>query len=311
MTVRMLRAGDSTAVLIADVLIDCGIGITTAAAFAGASLAGVRHLLLTGTGPDCLDPAIAAAIPSTVQVHEPVAGAQFSTGAGRATAIAADADRCGWLLDTATDGLLLHAPVPLSAAGRQSLRQYGRITLTCDLPSRRRILVTGGSRSGKSQVAEDRLSGHANVVYVATGAVPDGTDAEWARRIQAHRDRRPAHWTTTETLDVAAVLDATGPPVLVDGIGTWLARVMDETGLWDNRPGAEKAMDERTTALIEAWGRTNRDVVVVTDEVGSGVVPATASGRRFRDELGRLNAALARVADEVWLVTAGIGQRLR
>ncbi len=310
MTVRLLCAGDSTALLIGDVLVDCGIGITTAAAFSGESLAGVRHLLLTGTGPHCLDPALAAAVPGTLQVHHPVAGTRIVTSAGTAIAIEAEGDRCGWLLETTT-GPLLHAPVPLTAAGRHSIQQYDDIATTADLPTRRRILVTGGSRSGKSQVAEDRLNGHEAVVYVATGAVPDGNDAEWTRRIQLHRDRRPHHWTTAETLDVAGVLGQDGPAVLVDGIGTWLARTMDETGLWDDRDGADKALEERTTALIEAWRRTNRDAVVVTDEVGSGVVPPTKSGRLFRDELGRLNAALATTADEVWLVTAGIGQRLR
>jgi adenosylcobinamide kinase / adenosylcobinamide-phosphate guanylyltransferase len=308
MTVRRICAGDSTALLIGDVLIDCGVGITTAAAFSGESLAGVRHLLLTGTGPDCLDPALASAIPGTLRIHRPKAGSQVTTDAGVATAIEAEGDRCGWLLET-PNGPILHAPTPPTATGRQSLEQYDEITVAG--PTRSRILITGGSRSGKSQVAEDRLKNHNTILYVATGAVPDGSDAEWTRRIQAHRDRRPQHWATAETLDVAGVLDETGPAVLVDGIGTWLARAMDETGLWDGRDDADRALAERTTDLIEAWRRTKRDVVMVTDEVGSGVVPATTSGRRFRDELGRLNAALARTADEVWLVTAGIGQRLR
>jgi len=92
-----------------------------------------------------------------------------------------------------------------------------------------------------------------------------------------------------------------GPPLLVDGIGLWVAAFLDDPD----------ALEARATELVEAWRHTARHVVAVTDEVGSGVVPATAAGRRFRDALGRVNAALAASADEVWQVVAGVPLALR
>jgi adenosylcobinamide kinase/adenosylcobinamide-phosphate guanylyltransferase len=115
-----------------------------------------------------------------------------------------------------------------------------------------------------------------------------------------------------ETLALAEVLAAPDPaPVLVDCLTTWLARVMDDCGAWDDTEGAGRALAARTDEVLEAWRHTRRQVIAVSSEIGSGVVPGTASGRRFRDELGRLNARLAAVSDEVWLCTAGIARRLR
>jgi adenosylcobinamide kinase/adenosylcobinamide-phosphate guanylyltransferase len=76
-------------------------------------------------------------------------------------------------------------------------------------------------------------------------------------------------------------------------------------------PDAEAELAARMDRLVTSWAQTGRRVIAVSNEVGSGVVPETSSGRRYRDELGRLNARLAAGADEVWLVTAGIGQRLK
>lgn len=143
--------------------------------------------------------------------------------------------------------------------------------------------------------------------------VVGGGDSEWDERISEHQARRPPGWRTLETTEVAAVLSepAAGTPVLVDCLATWLARVMDDTGVWTDAPGADKSFRQRLDELVTAWNRTCRPVIVVSNEVGSGVVPATVSGRLFRDELGRLNATLAAGAEQVWLCTAGIGQRLR
>jgi adenosylcobinamide kinase/adenosylcobinamide-phosphate guanylyltransferase len=164
-----------------------------------------------------------------------------------------------------------------------------------------RILVLGGTRSGKSGFAESLLADAAEVEYVATAAA-DATDEEWTRRIAAHQARRPAGWHTIETDDIAAVLAAPGPAVLVDSITLWLARSLD---------GAAAAHAERAEQLCSLWVSTPRHVVAVTDEVGQGVVPETPAGRRFRDELGTLNQRLAATADEVHLVVAGIPLRLR
>jgi adenosylcobinamide kinase/adenosylcobinamide-phosphate guanylyltransferase len=197
-----------------------------------------------------------------------------------------------------------------------------------------RVLILGGARSGKSVTAERLLAGRDRVDYVATGPLPDEADPEWADRVRLHRARRPAHWTTLETLDLACVLAGSEPtrsgmaqpaltgsgpalarmqatPVLVDCLATWLAGVMEECGLWEDSPGAEKKLADRVDGLLDAWRSTRRQVVAVSNEVGSGVVPGTASGVRFRDELGVLNARIAAECEQVWLCTAGIARRLR
>jgi len=177
-----------------------------------------------------------------------------------------------------------------------------------------RVLVLGGARSGKSVTAERMLSGRAPVDYVACGMPVDDADPSWAERVRLHQERRPAHWTTLETLDLEGVLDSAdgaAVPVLVDCLSTWLAGVMDECGLWTGAAGADKELADRVDGLLHAWRSTRRVVVAVSNEVGSGVVPATASGVRYRDELGRLNALIAAECERVWLCTAGIARRLR
>jgi adenosyl cobinamide kinase/adenosyl cobinamide phosphate guanylyltransferase len=178
----------------------------------------------------------------------------------------------------------------------------------------RRVLVLGGSRSGKSRFAEQYLGPGLPVTYVATAAdYPD--DPEWAGRVREHRARRPAHWSTVETGDPATILDRAdeAAPVLVDSITTWLSRVMDECDCWDDELVAEAS--ERQSAALDAlagaWANTSALAVAVSDEVGSGIVPESVQVRRFRDALGELNQRLAAVSDEVWLVTAGIPLRLR
>ena len=168
-----------------------------------------------------------------------------------------------------------------------------------------KVLVTGGVRSGKSRHAEALLAGAPAVTYVAPGpTTAEDSDPDWAARIAAHRSRRPATWTTLETRDLAAALRVPGP-VLVDCLGTWLTGVLDERGLWDS-PSAQitdvvtELVDEAAALLA---GRD--DVVLVTNEVGLGVVPAHRSGRLFRDLLGLVNQRMAAACDEVHLVIAG------
>ncbi len=175
----------------------------------------------------------------------------------------------------------------------------------------RRVLVLGGARSGKSSHAERLLARERVVDYVACGTPPGPDDTEWADRVALHRARRPASWRTVETLDLTGVLGRPGPPVLVDCLTTWLAGVMDECGTWSGVPGADERLATAVDHLLSAWSATRRHVVAVSNEVGSGIVPATASGRRFRDEMGMLNARVAAVSQRVLLVTAGIPQRLR
>lgn len=176
-------------------------------------------------------------------------------------------------------------------------------------PALPRTLLLGGARSGKSTRAEQLLARYPDVLYVATGGARDG-DTEWAQRVALHRDRRPASWRTAETCDLAAVLaDPADPaPVLIDCLALWLTAVMDECGAWDDAvwaDGGEAAVQRRCEELARAWAATRRPVVAVSNEVGMGVVPATASGRRFRDTLGRLNMAVAEASERVLLVVAG------
>jgi adenosylcobinamide kinase/adenosylcobinamide-phosphate guanylyltransferase len=166
-----------------------------------------------------------------------------------------------------------------------------------------KVLVTGGVRSGKSRHAEALLASAGAVAYVAPGPAAD--DADWAERIAAHRAARPESWTTLETHDLAVGL-ATDRPVIVDCLGTWLTAVLDEHALWEAPAGEAAAVVEaeliRTRAALAA--RT-ADTVLVSNEVGLGVVPSHRSGRVFRDLLGYVNQELAAVCDEVHLVIAG------
>ena len=172
------------------------------------------------------------------------------------------------------------------------------------LAGTRRVLVLGGARSGKSERAELRLAGEPDVTYVATGPAASG-DPDWAARVAAHRARRPAWWRTAETTDLAGLLATARGALLIDGIGTWLAAVLDDCGGWDDRDSARDELAGRIAELIGAWQQTSARVVAVSDETGLGVVPATPAGRLFRDELGRLNQALAAESEEAELVVAG------
>jgi adenosylcobinamide kinase/adenosylcobinamide-phosphate guanylyltransferase len=169
----------------------------------------------------------------------------------------------------------------------------------------RRTLLLGGARSGKSTTAERLLAAEREVLYLATGAVPDGADLDWSERVRRHRQQRPARWTTVETPDAATVLRKHDGPVLFDCVGTWLAAAMDDVGAWQERDGWEAALQARVDELVEAWRAVTGPLVAVSNEVGSGVVPATRSGAVYRDWLGRINQRLAAESERVLLVVAG------
>lgn len=168
-----------------------------------------------------------------------------------------------------------------------------------------RILVTGGVRSGKSRHAEQLLDGAEDVTYIAPGRPADGSDPAWDERVAHHRARRAAHWRTVETTDVAAAVREARGAALVDCLGTWLTAVMDEYELWeaDSRTVAGE-VESRIAALCDALSDAP-DAVVVTNEVGLGVVPSHRSGVLFRDLLGTVNQRVATVCEEVHLVIAG------
>ena len=173
--------------------------------------------------------------------------------------------------------------------------------------------MLGGARSGKSRHAQQLLADRPDVLYVAPGPVPDGSDADWAARVARHQRDRPAGWTTRETTDVAAALEAADRPVLVDCLATWLAAAMADAGAWESADGDtawQRRLDDEVDRLVRAWRAVRVPVVAVSNEVGSGVVPGTRSGVLFRDALGRLNRRLADASDDVRLVVAGRAQRL-
>ena len=176
----------------------------------------------------------------------------------------------------------------------------------------RRTLVLGGTRSGKSGYAEGLLPADAPVRYLATSRADPG-DAEWTARIATHRRRRPACWTTEENPDLPAALLRAGESelLLVDDLATWLTGELDDANAWDGGPDAADAVGRRVDALVDGVRACPARVALVSAEVGLGVVPATRSGRLFRDELGALNTRLARVCDAVVLLVAGIPLTLR
>lgn len=169
------------------------------------------------------------------------------------------------------------------------------------------ILVTGGARSGKSLIAETRCLNMApKAAYIATamGYGPDGGfDPEMTARIDTHRARRGAQWTTfAAPLDLGRALDqAVGQPRLVDCLTLWLTNLM----LGGHDIPAE------TEALISALTRATDPTILVTNEVGMGIVPENALARAFRDAQGILNQRIAAVADEVILAVAGIAMKVK
>jgi adenosylcobinamide kinase / adenosylcobinamide-phosphate guanylyltransferase len=167
-----------------------------------------------------------------------------------------------------------------------------------------RTLVLGGIRSGKSRWAEEAIATSLPpgqpVRYLAP-TLGGRADAAWAERVERHRDRRPAHWSTVETDDAAAELrHEPGTPTLVDDLGGWLTGALDRNDAWDD--GSVAGPIE---AMVDAVGAFGSTLVLVSPEVGLTVVPATASGRRFADELGSLNQRVAELCDRVVLVVAG------
>lgn len=169
-----------------------------------------------------------------------------------------------------------------------------------------RVLVSGGVRSGKSRHAEELLAGRSDVVYVASGpTVVEEPDPDWAARLAVHQARRPAGWRTLETRDLAEALRAVDGPVLVDCLGTWLTGVLNDKGLWNVASATAAARVRGLVAeAVEALDVVD-DVVLVTNEVGLGVVPTHRSGRLFRDLLGDVNQQMGAACDEVHLVVAG------
>jgi adenosylcobinamide kinase/adenosylcobinamide-phosphate guanylyltransferase len=167
-------------------------------------------------------------------------------------------------------------------------------------------LVLGGVRSGKSRYAQQLAEQSRRVVFVATAKV---TDDEMRTKIQRHREDRPKEWLTVEEpLDLPKVLaehELDCEVIVVDCLTIFAANLLEAEGE-DNG-----AIERRAEALCQALRAVQCSVVLVSNEVGSGVVPAYPLGRRYRDLLGEINQKVARIADDVVLMVAGLPLALK
>lgn len=170
------------------------------------------------------------------------------------------------------------------------------------------VLVTGGVRSGKSRWAEELAGRQPPVTYVATATAGD---AEMARRIAEHQRRRPRDWRTIEEpWDLPAVLVQHGQgTLLLECLSLWLTNML--VGM-PGRPERDDAgIRQQVTELIQAIGQAPGRLIVVTNEVGAGIMPVNPLARRFGDLLGEANQRLAAAATEVYWCVAGIPVRIK
>lgn len=198
---------------------------------------------------------------------------------------------------------------------------------------RKITLVLGGVRSGKSRFAQKLAEGASCVGFVAT-ARP--VDAEMQEKIRRHQEERPKHWRTLEEpLEIAEILAEKRPEfdmIVVDCLTTFVANVLEDDwvneegsvnedgSLNDDRRGSKDgrgnedrriSVEKRVEGFLTALRAAGTSVVLVSNEVGSGVVPAYASGRRFRDLLGEVNQQVAAIAHNVVLMIAGLPVALK
>jgi adenosylcobinamide kinase/adenosylcobinamide-phosphate guanylyltransferase len=165
-------------------------------------------------------------------------------------------------------------------------------------------LILGGARSGKSRFAQSLCRDAATIVYVATARVED---AEMRERVERHKTERPAHWHTIEEplnlVDAVRGISPATQVILIDCLTVWLSNLM-----WAMREqpasAVENAIYRMLDGLVDAAGNT--EIVAVSNEVGSGVVPESDVGRLFRDLQGLLNQRAAALAERVFLTVAGI-----
>ena len=164
------------------------------------------------------------------------------------------------------------------------------------------ILVTGGARSGKSSFAEKRTKQlGSSLMYIATSEI---IDSEMEKRVAEHQARRGSEWQTLHApLKLAEALSETDGkgPCLVDCLTIWLNNL-----IFHNEDTVVA-----TKELIKVLEKRSDPVVLVTNEVGSGIVPENALARRFRDEAGRMNQIISQVADEVYLSVSGIPLQIK
>jgi adenosylcobinamide kinase/adenosylcobinamide-phosphate guanylyltransferase len=170
-------------------------------------------------------------------------------------------------------------------------------------------LILGGARSGKSAHAEQLASASAlPVTYIATAQV---YDAEFGTRVAHHKQRRPAHWETVEVPhQLAATLQqeaGSGRCLIVDCLTLWLAQCICPECL----PLEGVDWPQQRQALIDLLPTLPGTILLVSNEVGMGIVPLGEINRQFQDEQGRLNQAVAKLADEVVFMAAGLPLKLK
>ncbi len=169
------------------------------------------------------------------------------------------------------------------------------------------VYITGGCRSGKSAFAQKQAEKHSgSLLYVATAEV---RDAEMADRVDKHQIARGERW---QCLEEPVVLSEKIPPavgdcsaVLIDCLTLWLSNLLEKYGEDD-----AKILQE-AEALIESLRHLDTTIYIVSNEVGSGIVPENYLARRFRDLAGLLNQTFAEAADEAWLVASGLPLKLK
>ena len=167
------------------------------------------------------------------------------------------------------------------------------------------IFVTGGARSGKSAFALRKASSLAGdaVSFIATA---EALDVEMSERIERHRLERNSNWQTLEeSLDIGSALErATHKLIVLDCVALWVSNLL-LTGT------SETAMLERTAAFIASAATLEKNVIVVSNEVGLGIVPDNALSRRYRDALGRVNQTFAAASSEAYLLVSGLELQLK
>ena len=165
-------------------------------------------------------------------------------------------------------------------------------------------LIIGGARSGKSAFAEKLAARHERVLFVATA---EALDDEMRERIENHKRNRPAAWHTLEVsreiVDALDTVDAPHDALLLDCLTLWVSNLLLDM---EGQADVEQRIIAEAERLLAAYEASDAEWIVVTNEVGEGVVPPTVLGRAFQDALGRVNQLFAARADRVYLMTAGL-----
>ncbi len=170
-------------------------------------------------------------------------------------------------------------------------------------------LVLGGARSGKSRYAEQQaIESARQVIYIATA---EAGDAEMQARIKRHREDRPQHWQTIEEpIKLAQVIQQYSDAkhcLLVDCLTLWLSNI-----LFNHKGKVQQSVfEQETEALFEVLSEFSGQLILVSNEVGLGIIPMDKMSRRFVDEAGFLHQKIARLSDKVVMVTAGLPQHLK